>query len=51
MINSKAKEIIKFNSAHEAARFVNGNASAIIACCKGRKKQYKGFIWRYANGN
>lgn len=40
-----------FESAHEAARFVNGSPSPIVACCKGKKKTYKGYMWRYSNGS
>lgn len=36
-----------FESAHSGARFVNGNPSAVVACCKGRKKTYKGYEWGY----
>ena len=38
----------EFESAHAGARHVSGNPSPIIACCKGKKKTYKGFEWRYA---
>jgi hypothetical protein len=38
---------VKFESAHDGARFVSGSPSPIIACCKGRKKTYKGYEWRY----
>lgn len=37
-----------FESAHEAARFVAGDPSPIIRCCKGKKKTYKGYTWEYA---
>lgn len=37
-----------FESAHEAARFVSGDPSTIIRCCKGKKKTYKGYTWKYA---
>lgn len=37
-----------FESAHEAARFVKGDPSPIIRCCKGKKKTYKGCTWEYA---
>lgn len=38
-----------FVSAHEAARFVKGSPSAIIACCKGKYKSCKGYRWEYAD--
>ena len=38
----------EFESAHAGARHVSGGPSPIIACCKGKKKTYKGFEWRYA---
>lgn len=38
-----------FVSAHEAARSVSGGASPIIACCKEKKKTYKGYRWKYAD--
>lgn len=40
-----------FESAHAAGRWVLGCASPIIACCKGKKKQYKGYEWRYTDAN
>ena len=37
----------RWESTREAER--NGyNSSAICACCKGKKRSYKGFHWRYA---
>lgn len=41
----------EFISAHDAARFVSGSASAIIQCCKGKKKTYKGYEWGYCHAN
>lgn len=37
----------EFESAHAGARYVSGDASPIIACCKGKKKTYKGYEWGY----
>ena len=37
----------EFESAHDGARFVVGDASPIIRCCKGKKKTYKGYEWGY----
>lgn len=37
-----------FTSAHEAARSVGGNPSAIIAVCKGKWQSHKGYRWEYA---
>lgn len=37
-----------FDSLMDAARSVNKDCnSAIVACCKGKKKSYCGFIWKY----
>ena len=38
----------EFESVREGARFVSGNASAIVRCCKGKAKTYKGYEWGYA---
>lgn len=38
-----------FRSAHEASRFVGGNPSAIVACCKGKLRTSKGYRWKYAD--
>lgn len=36
-----------FVSAHDGARFVCGDASPIVRCCKGKMKTYKGYEWGY----
>ena len=41
-------EIKTFNSAHEAARYIGGSPSAIVACCKGKYQTCKGYRWKYA---
>lgn len=41
-------DLLEFESAHAGARFVNGNASAIVRCCKGKARTYKGYEWGYA---
>ena len=41
----------EFESAHAGARYVSGGPSPIVACCKGKKKTYKGFEWGYSNAN
>lgn len=38
----------EFESVHAGARFVSGSASAIVRCCKGKAKTYKGYEWGYA---
>lgn len=38
-----------FESAHEGARFVGGQASAIIRVCKGKQATHKGYRWEYAS--
>ena len=43
----KEGQKIKFESAHAGARFVNGSASAIIRCCKGKAVTHKGYKWGY----
>lgn len=44
------KELDKiFNSAVEAAKYVNGKSSHIHACCKGKLKSHKKLHWRYYN--
>ena len=41
-------EVMNFPSAMEAQR--NGFwSSSVLFCCKGKYKQYKGYIWKYAN--
>ena len=46
---SESGEEKRFESAHEGARYVCGDASAIVACCKGKIKTSKGYRWIYAN--
>lgn len=43
----KGGEKHEFTSARQAARFVLGDPSPIIQCCKGKKKTYKGYEWGY----
>ena len=38
---------IEFKSISEAERVGGFTVSNIIACCKGRQKSHKGYIWRY----
>ena len=49
MISLEGNRLQDFISAHEAARYVNGCASAIIACCRGRSKTHKGYRWQYGD--
>lgn len=45
-------EKITFKSVREASCFLgNVTDSAICACCRGRKKTYKGYTWRYTDGD
>lgn len=37
-----------FDSVTDAAKTVNGSTGPISAVCMGKKKTYKGFLWRYA---
>lgn len=39
-----------FESISDAARFVSGSVSAIVQCCKGRRKTHKGYKWGYCLG-
>ena len=39
-----------FDSCHAGARSVSGGASPIVRCCRGKKKTYKGYEWRYVVG-
>ena len=41
----------EFPSAHDAARYVSGDPSPIIKCCKGKKKTYKGYKWGYCDAD
>lgn len=44
-----SNEIIKqWKSMREVERELGFSNSAISKCCKGKKKTYKGFIWKYA---
>lgn len=55
--HSKARVILQYSLSNEfikewgcvsdACKEYNTNHSNIIACCKGRTKKSKGFIWRY----
>lgn len=42
-------EPIYYESAHAAARRVNGHATAIIKCCRGKSRTHKGLRWQYAD--
>lgn len=47
MISDNGEKTL-FESARAAGRSVNVDASAIVACCRGRTKTSKGFRWEYA---
>lgn len=48
MLNVDTREIIKtFDSITEASKYVNCRASNITACCKGRQRTAKGYIFEY----
>lgn len=48
-INLVSGEIIKtWDSAADIERELGFRHANISACCKGKKKTYKGFIWKYA---
>lgn len=40
--------VATYSSIHEAAEAVNGSAGHICCCCKGKRKQHKNYIWKYA---
>ena len=44
----KGKFIQSYPSTGIAAKAINGVNSHIGECCRGKLKQYKGFVWRYA---
>lgn len=45
----KGKFINKYKSTGEAARSIGVNSGSHIGeCCRGKIKQYKGFVWRYS---
>jgi len=45
-------ELLKmFDSISLASQEINGNVPSIVRCCKGGRKSYKGYIWRYENEN
>lgn len=39
--------INEFESIKDALASINGSGGYITDCCKGRKKTYKGYIWKY----
>lgn len=48
MLDKDTKEVIRiFESVSEASKHVNCRASNITACCKGRQKTSKGYIFEY----
>lgn len=50
-INIKTNKVINiFDSANQAAKFVNGNNTCILMCCnKIKYTTYKGYIWKFIN--
>lgn len=45
MLNGK--EVSKYDSATDAAKLLGIDNSGISACCRGKMKTYKGFVWKY----
>lgn len=43
----KHGEEVRFESIHDGARSVEGCATAVCACCRGKAKSYKGYRWIY----
>jgi hypothetical protein len=43
----KGKFIVNFYSAGEAARSVFGQDSKVLACCHGKRKSHKGYMWSF----
>ena len=35
------------DSIHQAAKYVNGDATKIVSVCKGGRKTHRGFVWKY----
>lgn len=48
IIGTNDKEILEFNSAKEAGRFLNKTATNIINCANGKLNTAYGYIWRWA---
>ena len=59
MYNENGNYIMSFSSTREAARFLikeynlnerseSSHSAHISACCRGKRKTYVGFIWKYA---
>jgi hypothetical protein len=48
MFDTDGNKLKEFRSASEAGRYLNGNATNVIAVIKGRIKRYKGYIFQYA---
>lgn len=53
MIDKKSGEILKtYGSISEAVKEVGGERqSQIVDVCRGRRKYFKGYVWRYADDN
>ena len=47
--DSNGNEIKKWGSGQEIKRILNYNASAISECCRGLRKIYKNYIWKFKN--
>lgn len=39
----------EFSSIKDSVEFIGGSKKGVIDCCKGRREQYKGFKWVYAD--
>ena len=37
----------EYDSIHQAAKYVNGDATKIVSVCKGGRKTHRGFGWKY----
>lgn len=48
MISDNGERIL-FESAHAGARYVGGNASAVVRCCRGKMEHHRGWRWAYAD--
>lgn len=50
MSDGKGNDLKIFESLSDAARYFNTkNSGTICECCKGKRKTYKGYYWRYKN--
>lgn len=47
LIFKELKLFKEFTTINECAKYINGDPSAIVACCKGKRKTHKGYSFKY----